>query len=282
MRIASWWMVAALFVPSSGDTQVVQAHVERHAKPSPSPSASPRPKRKSQPAAAAKAASQNQRPTPGWTHRPTSNDQIRPDGEFSNYLANALLTGTIDQTIDTSSAVVGQQFTISRVRSDGENLVGATMYGHVCDVASGSQGRPAKLEICLDKLKTSSGGSYALDGRVVAVSANNTGMAGAGIIGGTNAGGLLGAAGRSIYAKNTKKNATIPAHSLVTVEVVRARRQVGPALNATPAPENVTAPVPSRTPRRSPRYHQQRFRHLSLRSTGLGPLNHFSLGRKQM
>ena len=44
---------------------------------------------------------------------------------------------------------------------------------------------------------------------------------------GTNAGGLLGAAGGYIYAKNAKQNVTIPANSAVTVQVIRARRQAG-------------------------------------------------------
>jgi uncharacterized membrane protein YebE (DUF533 family) len=42
---------------------------------------------------------------------------------------------------------------------------------------------------------------------------------------GTNAGGLVGAGGGYLYAKNAKQNLTVPANSLITVQVLRAYRQ---------------------------------------------------------
>ncbi|HEY0395785.1 MAG TPA: hypothetical protein VGD01_14900 [Candidatus Elarobacter sp.] len=154
--------------------------------------------------------------------------------------AGTNLNGTMDQSIDSKNAVVGQQVTISNVASEDHNINGATMYGHVCDVQSASQGRPGKLQVCLDKLHTRSGNSYALDGRVVGAQVNtksNVGNEVAGAVGGmivgnilgkklgTNAGGLLGAAGGYLYAKNAKQNVTIPAGTPVTVQVLSARRQ---------------------------------------------------------
>src|SRR5665213_1682423 len=138
--------------------------------------------------------------------------------------AGTTLSGTIDQNID----------------SQDNNINGATIYGHVDEVQSASQGRAGKLSLALDKLHTRSGGSYALDGRVTGVQVNtknNTlneaggavaGMIVGNIIGkklGTNAGGLVGAAGGYLYAKNAKQNVTIPANTPVTVQVLRARRQ---------------------------------------------------------
>ncbi|MEA2721616.1 MAG: hypothetical protein QOJ39_3480 [Candidatus Eremiobacteraeota bacterium] len=156
--------------------------------------------------------------------------------------AGTELSGTIDQSLDSKSAVVGQRFTMSNVHSLDNNINGATIYGHVDSVRPAGQGRSAQISLALDKLRTRSGGSYALDGRVVAAQENTksnvvneaggavAGMIVGNILGkklGTNAGGLLGAAGGYIYAKNAKQNVTIPANSAVTVQVIRARRQAG-------------------------------------------------------
>jgi hypothetical protein len=154
------------------------------------------------------------------------------------------LSGTIDQQLDTKSAIVGQRFTMSNVHSQDNNINGATIYGHVDSVQSASQGRKAQISLAFDKLHTRSGGSYALDGRATAIRENTksnalneaggavAGMIVGNIIGkkvGTNMGGLLGAAGGYIYAKNAQQNVTIPANSAVTVQVIRARRQAGHA-----------------------------------------------------
>lgn len=156
--------------------------------------------------------------------------------------AGTELSGTIDQNLDSKTAVVGQRFTMSNVHSQDNNINGATIYGHVDEVQAASQGRAAKISIAFDKLHTRSGGSYALDGRATAVQQNTksnvlneaggavAGMIVGNILGkkiGTNAGGLVGAAGGYIYAKNAKQNVTIPANSTVTVQVIRARRQAG-------------------------------------------------------
>jgi hypothetical protein len=150
------------------------------------------------------------------------------------------LSGVLTQSIDSKNAVIGQRVIIAGVHSQDNNINGATMYGHVCNVQSASQGRTAQLQICTDTLRTRSGDTYALDGRVVGAQVNtknNTlnevagGVAGmilGNIIGkklGTNAGGLLGAGGGYLYAKNAKQNVTIPANSTVTVQVIRARAQ---------------------------------------------------------
>lgn len=150
------------------------------------------------------------------------------------------LVGNLQSSVDSKSAVVGQRVVIDNVHSQNNNVVGAVMYAHVCDVQSASQGRNARLEICIDTLRTRGGSTYALDGRVVAAQVNtknNTvnevggavaGMILGNIIGkrlGTNAGGLLGAGGGYLYAKNAKQNVTMPAGSTVTVQVIEARPQ---------------------------------------------------------
>jgi len=165
-----------------------------------------------------------------------------PLAASADITAGTELSGTIDQTIDSKSAVIGQQITVSNVHSLDNNVTGATLYGHVCDVRRAGQGTTPKLEICLDKLRTRSGNSYAIDGRIVGAQVNTksnavneaggavAGMILGNIIGkklGTNAGGLLGAAGGYVYAKNAKQNVAIPQNSVVTVQVIKARRQAG-------------------------------------------------------
>ncbi len=150
------------------------------------------------------------------------------------------LVGTIDQNISSKDAVVGQRITISNVHSQDNNVTGATIYGHVDDVQPAGQGRAGKVSIAYDTLKTRSGNTYALTGRTTGVTENTksnvvneaggavAGMIVGNILGkkvGTNMGGLLGAAGGYVYAKNAKQNVTIPANSVVTVQVLTARRQ---------------------------------------------------------
>ncbi|MDP9106640.1 MAG: hypothetical protein M3N49_12000 [Candidatus Eremiobacteraeota bacterium] len=154
--------------------------------------------------------------------------------------AGTELVGTIDQNVSSKDAVVGQRITISNVHSQDNNVTGAIIYGHVDDVQAAGQGRPGKVSIAYDTLKTRAGNTYALTGRTTGVTENTksnavneaggavAGMIVGNIIGkklGTNLGGLLGAAGGYVYAKNAKQNVTIPQNSVVTVQVVSARSQ---------------------------------------------------------
>ncbi len=150
------------------------------------------------------------------------------------------LTGTIDQSVSSKGAVVGQRVTISNVHSQDNNITGAIIYGHVDNVQAAGQGTPGKISIAFDTLKTRSGNTYAITGRATGITENTksnavnevggalAGMIIGNIVGkklGTNVGGLFGAAGGYVYAKNAKQNVTIPANSVVTVQVLQARRQ---------------------------------------------------------
>src|SRR5665213_514883 len=101
--------------------------------------------------------------------------------------AGTTLSGTIDQNIDSKSAVVGQRFTMSNVHSQDNKI-------NTLNEAGGAVAGMIVGNIIGKKL-------------------------------GTNAGGLVGAAGGYLYAKNAKQNVTIPANTPVTVQVLRARRQ---------------------------------------------------------
>ena len=156
--------------------------------------------------------------------------------------AGTALYGTIDQSLDSGSAQVGQQFTMSNVHSGDNNITGATLYGHVIAVQKASQGRPGGITLGFDRLHTRSGNTYAIDGRATQVQENTknnalkevggavAGMIVGNIIGkavGTNLGGALGAAGGYIVAKNNRQQITIPSNSVVTVQVLASRRQAG-------------------------------------------------------
>ncbi|HYZ15819.1 MAG TPA: hypothetical protein VE591_05435 [Candidatus Acidoferrum sp.] len=150
------------------------------------------------------------------------------------------LVGTMDQSLDSGSVQVGQRFTMHNVHTQDNNINNAVIYGHVADVQRAGQGRPGKIQLAYDKLRTASGNSYSLQGRTENVQVNtknNTlkevggalaGMIVGNILGkwvGTNIGGIVGAGGGYLYAKNSRQNVTIPQNSTVSVQVLRAYRQ---------------------------------------------------------
>ncbi|HTJ26296.1 MAG TPA: glycine zipper domain-containing protein [Candidatus Limnocylindria bacterium] len=150
------------------------------------------------------------------------------------------LVGNMDQSLDSGSAQVGQRFTMHDVHSQDNNIHNAVIYGHVAQVQHAGQGTPGKIELAFDKLRTASGASYALSARATNVQVNtknNTlkevggalaGMIVGNVLGkwvGTNIGGIVGAGGGYMYAKNNRQNVTIPSNANVTVQVLRAYRQ---------------------------------------------------------
>jgi len=155
--------------------------------------------------------------------------------------SGTVLVGTMDTNLDSSSAVVGQPFTVSNVHTQDYNIHGATLYGHVAEVVKAGQGREAKILLAYDKLHTLSGNSYAVSGNTTQVQVGTksnalkeAGGAAAGAIVGsiigrsllhTNLGAPAGAAGGYLYAKNNRAEVTISAHSTLQVQILRARPQ---------------------------------------------------------
>jgi len=151
------------------------------------------------------------------------------------------LSGQISQSVDTKTAVVGQAVTFTNVTSAGANIHDARMYGTVTRVVRAGQGRPAQLRISVTRLTLPSGASYSVRGVVTGIqkvtksnALKEVGGALAGMIVGnivgktvfhTSVGGLAGAAGGYLLAKNNRENMTVPAGSTVTVKLVQARRQ---------------------------------------------------------
>ena len=165
--------------------------------------------------------------------------------------ANAALTqgtmldGTINGNYSSNHAYAGQSVTVSNVRSDdGSGSVrNGTLYGYVYSVQKAGQGTPGKIRFRFTELVNGNGVRYTIDSRVTNVNvqtknnaAKEAGGALAGMLVGNaigktlfggSAGGAVGAAGGYLYGKNAKQNVTIPANSLVTIQVVRAYRQSG-------------------------------------------------------
>ncbi|MDQ2872496.1 MAG: hypothetical protein M3R35_05150 [Candidatus Eremiobacteraeota bacterium] len=157
--------------------------------------------------------------------------------------AGTTLSGTMSQTIDTKSAYVGQPVVLTNISSsDGSGAVsGGRLYGHVTNVVHAGQGRSAKLQITFDRYVSGSGANYAVNGIVTGMQAktkNNTlKEAGGAVIGmlvgnaigksvlHTNLGGLAGAAGGYIVARNSRENMSVSQGSVVKVRLLSARRQ---------------------------------------------------------
>lgn len=155
--------------------------------------------------------------------------------------AGTQLAGVITQSVDTSSAVVGQSVVLRHVADQAGDISGATLYGRVTQVVRAGQGTPAKLQMRFTKLVLPSGATYAVNGIVSGMQANtknNTlkeaggalaGMIVGNILGKTvlhaSGGGLLGAAGGFLIAKNNRQNMSVPAGSAVKVTLRSARRQ---------------------------------------------------------
>jgi outer membrane lipoprotein SlyB len=151
------------------------------------------------------------------------------------------LSGNLTQTLDTKNVQVGQPVTLTNVAStDGSGrIAGATLYGHVVEVNRAGQGKRPQLLITFERLVTPKH-RYSIEARVLSMKEQTKSNAlrevGGAVVGnivgnilgkglGTNAGGLLGAGGGFLYAKNYRENFSVPGGSAVTVEVVRSRRQ---------------------------------------------------------
>ncbi len=150
--------------------------------------------------------------------------------------AGSLLNGTINQNLSSNHAYVGEPVSLSNVTSnDGSGSVtGGTLYGYVASVQKASQGRPGKIQLAFTRL-VSHGVTYTVNTTVTQTNVqtkNNAlkeaGGALAGMLVGnaigktifhTGAGGIIGAAGGFLLAKNNRQDVNIPAGTVVQVQV---------------------------------------------------------------
>ena len=157
--------------------------------------------------------------------------------------AGTQLTGSIDQSLSSNHATIGEPFTMSNVHSSDNNITGARVYGHVSDVQKAGQGTPGKISLAYDRLVTRSGVSYAISGSTVSAAVQTKSNAvkeiGGAVVGdivgnylgkhiggiGASLGGVAGAAGGYLAAKNNRQNVEITPHTAVTLQISQARRQ---------------------------------------------------------
>jgi hypothetical protein len=160
--------------------------------------------------------------------------------------SGTLLNGTIDRSYSSANAYVGEPVTLSNVTNDNGSgtVVGGTLYGHVSSVQKAGQGRPGRIAFTFTKLVTKSGGVYTVNGSVTkmkAVTKNNAlkeaGGALAGMLVGNmlfksllhlGGGGIVGAAGGYLLAKNSRENISVDQGTIVQVQLNSVtRRQAG-------------------------------------------------------
>ncbi|HEY5341128.1 MAG TPA: hypothetical protein VIK27_08900 [Candidatus Aquilonibacter sp.] len=151
------------------------------------------------------------------------------------------LTGNLKTSLDSKSAVVGEAVVLTDVSSPDGSIRGATLAGTVTDVTPAGQGRAAQVKLHFDSLHETDGKSYPIDGSVasmqVKTKSNALKEAGGALVGmlagnalaktilGIGGGGILGAVGGYLIAKDNRADVVIPADTAITVQLVNARRQ---------------------------------------------------------
>jgi hypothetical protein len=151
------------------------------------------------------------------------------------------LTGILGTSLDSKSAFVGEEVVLTNVSSSDGSIVGATLNGSVADVTTAGQGRNAQIEIHFDTLQLNGGAVYPIDVVVAQMQVNTKSNAakevGGALLGmlagnalgktllGVSGGGIVGAVGGFLIAKDNRSDIVIPANTSVTVRLVNQRRQ---------------------------------------------------------
>jgi hypothetical protein len=146
------------------------------------------------------------------------------------------LAGTIEQTITTKEAHVGDTFVLDETALPNQNPAfnGAKIYGHVAHVVRAGQGREATLQLAFDRIVFPDGYAAPLDASVVAAPTqtkdNTPKEIAAAVVGdvlgnylgkhvGTKAGGAVGAAGGYLYAVNSHNDLTLSQGTTVSLRL---------------------------------------------------------------
>jgi hypothetical protein len=169
---------------------------------------------------------------------PASFEQPAPD---ANAVQNTDLSGILGSALDSKSAFVGEAVTLRDVSSYDGTIRGAKLYGSVTDVTRPGQGRNAQVAIHFDTLRLNDGSTKHIDGVVVSMKVNTKnnaakeiggaflGMLAGNAIGktlfGIGGGGIVGAIGGYMIAKDNRSDVVIPENTDVSVRLVNPRRQ---------------------------------------------------------
>ncbi len=151
------------------------------------------------------------------------------------------LRGTITTSLNTANAYVGEDVLVNNVATADGSIEGAMMRGTVTDVVRAGQGRAAQIRMHFDYLTLANGRTYPINGVVVSAKAQTKSNAakevGGSVVGmlvgnalfktlfAASGGGIIGAIGGFLVAKNNRQNMVVPAGSVVAVRVATPRRQ---------------------------------------------------------
>ncbi len=151
------------------------------------------------------------------------------------------VTGVLETPLDSKTAYVGQEVALGNVASADGRIRGATLNGTVTDVTRPGQGYNAQIRIHFDSMRRADGQRVPIDGVVesmqVQTKSNAAKEAGAALLGmlagnalfqtlfGLSGGGVIGAVGGFLIAKDNRADIVIPANTAVTVQLLTPRRQ---------------------------------------------------------
>ena len=192
-----------------------------------------------------------------YNGQPNGQSNGQPNGQYNGNTGDTLLpsqsvlTGTLEQSLNSKTAQVGDPFVLDVVGpfpGDDQRYQGAKIYGHVAGVTRANSTHKGQVVVGYDRLTLVDGTTASLTGQTLSLDVkqggNTTarGIAG-GFIGqvlgnyvgkhiGTDVGGAVGMIGGAIYAGNLGTNVTIGQGTTVSLKTttpatVLSRRQAG-------------------------------------------------------
>ena len=151
------------------------------------------------------------------------------------------LTGVLGASLDSKTATIGEPVDLTNVIAANGSINGASLLGTVVDVQHPGPGRNAQIMLHFDTLQMPDGSTTPIDGIVVSMKiktkSNAAKEVGGALVGmivgnalgktllGVSGGGIVGAFGGYLVAKDDRTDITIPANTGVTVRLVHERRQ---------------------------------------------------------
>jgi hypothetical protein len=151
------------------------------------------------------------------------------------------LSGILGTPLDSKTATVGEPVDLTNVIAANGSINGASLLGTVVDVQHPGPGRNAQIMLHFDTLQMPDGSTTPIDGMVVSMKIKTKSNAakelGGAVVGmlvgnalgktllGVSGGGIVGAFGGYLVAKDDRTDITIPANTGVTVRLVHERRQ---------------------------------------------------------
>jgi len=162
---------------------------------------------------------------------------MAPSSQEVSLASGSMVDAKMNQTIDSGSAHVGQQFTMTVVppypRSNYE-FSGATLTGHVTNVVAAGQGTNPQLAFAIDRISLANGDTghptLMVQSQETQQHNNTTNVAATAVAGmlvgnwigkavfNSNAGGAVGAVAGALFASNKKTNVSLAQGSQVVFE----------------------------------------------------------------